>query len=465
MDKNIEIFKNKKIFNVENIFLILALVFGLAIVFIGTPIQESDGWEHFIRGVDVSYGNLFSPVILLNHDDGQAVVPENFGEVKYRLTDPGTNEGKEFRNLLKSIKPSKNTIKMTFYAGTMSVFYYPQALGVAVARLLGLSIYGWVIFGRIFNLLIYLAFAYTAIRITPILKNTMVVIALLPMSLYQAASFSPDSMLNGLCFLFAALVFYYAYGDKQEIRISDVIKLGILLAFIFLCKYVYVALGLLVFIIPKNKFGDKKEYIKKFIIGLIPVLIFGIIAVYAAVSAITSGAESANERIIEGTSAMTPLEFLLGNPVNIIKLLIYSFLYKLTDYVYWLDVLGSLNYQLGPLIYIIPAFVFYVVGSEINKPDINIRVRDKILTLIIFFIIYAGIVIGIYVGDTRINFAGELVVQGVQGRYFIAALPMLAFAFVPRKRKNEDEIFSYKLLLCEFFILCIMVYFLKINCL
>ncbi|MBR1817085.1 MAG: DUF2142 domain-containing protein [Lachnospiraceae bacterium] len=465
MEKIKELLNDKKIFALENMFLILALIFGLAITFIGTPLQECDGWEHFIRSVDVSYGNLLAPVVILNHDGGQAVVPENFGEVTFNITKPETDEGIEFRNILKSIKPSKKSMKMIFYAGTMSVFYYPQALGIFIGRLFGLSFYGWVTCGRLFNLLVYIILSYFAIKLTPILKNAMIVIALLPMSLYQAASFSPDSMLNGLCFLFVSLVFYYAYGKKQEISTKDVLKLGFILGFILLCKYVYAALGLLVFLIPKEKFGDKKEYIKKFLIGIIPIIILGFIAGYAAFSAVTSGGEAAKERIAEGVASMTPFQFLLDNPVNVIRLLISSFLHKLSDFILWLDVLGSLNYPLGPLIYIVPMFIFYVFGSEVYEPHIHIDVKDKLIAIIAVFIIYAGIVIGIYIGDTTVNYAGNYIVQGVQGRYFIAALPAIAFAFAPRKRTSENKYFSYKLLLCEFLILCIMTYFLKVNCL
>ena len=84
--------------------------------------------------------------------------------------------------------------------------------------------------------------------------------------------------------------------------------------------------------------------------------------------------------------------------------------------------------------------------------------------MVSFIITSIGIVFGLYIGDTRINFAGEFVVQGVQGRYFIAILPALAFVLVPRKRTNENKYFAYNLLVCEFAILCIMMYFLRINC-
>ena len=87
----------KKLYSVENIFLIMAILFGIAIAVIGTPFQECDGWSHFVRAVDVSYGNVLSPIVTLNHEGGVAVVPENFGEINYRTTEPGSGEGEAFK--------------------------------------------------------------------------------------------------------------------------------------------------------------------------------------------------------------------------------------------------------------------------------------------------------------------------------------------------------------------------------
>ncbi len=461
----IEKIKNKNIWAYENIFLVFALVFGIAMAFIGTPFQECDGENHFRRALDVSYGNLLSPIVILNHDSGEAVVPANYTDkYNYRIVEPASGEGKAYKEYLKSIKPSKETMRMYFAEGTMSIFYYPQALGIFIARHIGCSVYGLFVWGKIMNLLAFIALTYTAIRITPVLKNTIIMLALLPMTIYQAASFSHDAILNGLCFLFAGLCFYYAYGDKEELKIKDVLLLGTVLAFIFLCKYVYVILGLLVFIIPMKKFGDKKLYFKKFMIALIPVLLLGIIAMYAAISAITAGQSSVDIQIAAGSTEMSPLQFLMSNPVNIIRVLFYTFCYKLSDYILWLDMLGSLNYPLGPLIYLVPMFMLFVIGSETSDASDRIRRKDKALSFFTFLLISIGIILGIYIGDTRFNYAGDLLVQGVQGRYFIPILPALAFAIAPGKRKSEDKLFTYKLYAVELLILCMAVYFLRINC-
>ena len=194
MDFKISIKSVKKIASIENLFFALALLFGLMMSFIGTPFQECDGWDHFLRAVDVSYGNVLSPVATLNHSGGKLEIPENFSEINYHITEPGSGEGSAYKSYLKSFAPSKKSTTINFNGGIMSVFYYPQAVGFLLGRLFGASVFGCVVLGRIFNLLAFLILAYIGIRISPVLKNSMIAIALFPMTIYQAASFSPDAL-------------------------------------------------------------------------------------------------------------------------------------------------------------------------------------------------------------------------------------------------------------------------------
>ena len=73
-----------------NLFLILALCFGIAMACINPPFQECDGWMHYLWATDVSFGNLARPVTSLSHEDGVVLVPENFNEFGYRIIKPGT---------------------------------------------------------------------------------------------------------------------------------------------------------------------------------------------------------------------------------------------------------------------------------------------------------------------------------------------------------------------------------------
>lgn len=420
--------------SVENLFLVIALCGGIAMAVINPPFQECDGWEHFLRVVDVSYGNLLSPVVKLNHGDGVIVVPKTLREIDYRIVAPGSREGGSLVRELKELEASGPAVERNFDGGIMSLFYYPQALGFFLGRISGMSMYGCILFSRIVNLLAFLALAWSAIRITPVFKNILAVIALFPMTIYQAASQSPDALLNGLCFFFIALCFYYAYGEKEHLDWRDGLKIGTVLALVFLCKYVYVCLGLLVFLIPAKKFGNKKQYGKAFGIALIPLVLLGIVALATAGSVVASSQANA-----EGVSQVS---YLLQHPKFFVWVLVNTFNVKFQDYMLWMNTLGSLNYSLGPLIYIVPMFAVFAGALDVNGACAAIKRKDRVLCIVSFLLVSLGVVLGIYIGDGRINPIGTDVVQGVQGRYFIAVLPAL-FAGVSLKNiENKNKHFT-----------------------
>ena len=58
-----------------NLFFVIALCAGIAMAVITPPFQECDGWDHYLRAVDVSYGNLFSPLVVFTHDSGEIIAP------------------------------------------------------------------------------------------------------------------------------------------------------------------------------------------------------------------------------------------------------------------------------------------------------------------------------------------------------------------------------------------------------
>lgn len=424
-----------------NMFLVIAMVVGITMAYINPPFQECDGITHYLWATDVSYGNLLHPLVnLSSHGDDRTTAPVNWAEVDYHVIEPRTGEGKEYIEQLKNLHLSNTTGEVGLQAAPVSLFYYPQALGLFMARIFGMSVYGGVVLSRIFNLFAFLAITYLAIRITPILKNTMAVIALFPITVYQAASDSPDALLNSVCFLFVALCFYYAYGEKERLGWKDALTLGALLGVVFLCKYVYACLGLLVFLIPMRKFGTKKEYGKCFLIAMIPFVVLagiGMMNMFSSVSAgqaVGTGAEGVAEGV-------TQMQYLLGHPKLIIQVLIGTFMTKFDSFMIWLNTLGTLNCSLGPMIYIVPMFAVFTGCLDNYGTYYRIKRKDKILGLAAFLLTCMGVIMGIYM-DGRINPVGALVVEGVQGRYFIPALPVLFLALNQKNVRNDNKHFS-----------------------
>lgn len=422
-----------------NLFLLIAVCTGILMAYITPPFQECDGWFHYLLAMDVSYGNLFSPWVNISaHEDGMIYVPENYEDIGYHSTELGTGDGGAFIRHLKGMKFSAKATETRVEAAYVSLFYYPQAFGYFLGRILQMNAFGSVVLSRFFNLLVFLAMSYTAVRITPILQHTMAVIALFPLTLYQASSGSPDAMLNGFCFLFVALCFYYAYGEKEQLEWTDVCRMGILLGIIFLCKYVYICLGVLVFLIPTKKFKTKKDYWKSFAIALIPVAVIGAIGAVHAFSLVALGQPS-----IE-TAGMTQTQYLAEHPAFILKVLLATFKHNFNVYMSELNTLGSLNYSMEPLIFIVPMFAVFVGCLDCNDVSSRIKVRDKLICFAAFLLLCAAILVAMYLADGNANKVGALIVEGVQGRYFIPALPVFFAAILQSGLESRVKYFTEK---------------------
>lgn len=424
----------------ENMVLILVSVIGISMAVINPAFQECDGPSHFYRSMDVAYGNVFGPFANLTHEGGVIYVPENVQEIAYRQLTPNGSEGTAYMEYLKSRKFSKNKIKMTYYDSVTSVVYWPQGLGIFLGRTFNFSIYGVILMGRIFNLLAYMGLAYAAVRFMPFYKNLMAMLAVMPLSIYQASSLSQDAVLNGAGFLFVALCCYYAFDEKVKLNWKKTLLLGVLLLTMLLSKYVYACLGLLVFMIPKDKFNSRKDYWKSFVIALLPLTIIGGYVIFQ----LSSGISGLQAGAGDGADTMTQMQYLKTYPIAAVKVIISTLIVNLNDYLQQLNILGSMNYPLTLLAVIEPCFLLGVGLLDGQEVRDRIKIKHRILILLAFVITFAAIMIGLYIGDGIANPVGSSVINGIQGRYFILMLILPFLALGSDHVKQDIRHFTVK---------------------
>ena len=132
------------------------------------------------------------------------------------------------------------------------ILYLPSAAAVFVGFLLHLGFVPVLVLGRLANLVCFAALAAAAVRFAPFGKRVFAAVALLPMTLHLAASFSRDSLLLGLCFAFTALCLRAAFGEKAPGR---ALLVAIAAAGLPFCpgKAVYLPLAALVLLIPSRR--------------------------------------------------------------------------------------------------------------------------------------------------------------------------------------------------------------------
>lgn len=425
----------------ENIFVAFAIVFGCFFAVFNPPLQECDGLTHFYKVIDVSYGNVLAPFVNVNHEYGLVRVPENFSEKDWAILNGGQHAAKNQIDLLKGKTFSKGTKDIVDYGYIPSFAYWAQGLGIWIGRTLHQSQYICVVLARIFNLLTYTAIVYVAIRRMPIYKNFMTAVALMPLALYQAASVSQDAILYALCFLFVSLCFSYAFGESEELSWRQMLGLGCILTLIFMIKYVYVTLGLLVFMIPMKKFGSKKRYWITFVISILPLMIFGGYQILHTASGIVS------TQSVSVDGGITQVEFIKSRPLFLLKVLCLTILTQSAYYVESLNVLGSIDCPLTLLIVTGPCFLVLIGALDGSNAccDEVYSVKNRLLAFFSFVICTVLIFVGLYISDGKANSVGAAVVSGVQGRYFVQLLILLLIAFAGRNIKNEIKDFSLKM--------------------
>ena len=95
--------------------------------------------------------------------------------------------------------------------------YFATASGIALARLVGFGALGCFYAGRIANLLVYTLLCWAALRRLPRLRPIFLVVMLLPMSLYMAASYNYDAIVLGCYYLAATFFFQKEWHNRDAV--------------------------------------------------------------------------------------------------------------------------------------------------------------------------------------------------------------------------------------------------------
>ncbi len=314
--------------------------------------------------------------------------------------------------------------------------YIPQILGISIARLLHFGPVGMFFLGKLFILLCYTALVYFAIKIIPVGKEMLSVIALLPVSLAQATSYSYDGMVTAVSFLFIAVVLRVVYEDR-EIKNSELLILAVAMVFMSAVKVVYFVLGFILFAIPAERFSKPKK--KWLVIGAL--LLIGIISILC----------SRFSQVVELTVAPTAgymdkqtytIGALLNEPIRIVYIVYATLRNGVSGYLSTL--LGSgmgWSYISIPRILQFSLVVVMVLASLQRQEEAAPLSGGKkswfVLAAVLCFAAIEGAMLLAYT-PVGVNY-----IKGVQGRYFLPLLPLVLILFKTDAIVVKKEIKAY----------------------
>jgi uncharacterized membrane protein len=455
----------------QNIFILIALVFGLVFTKITPPLWGADEGQHFFRAYQVSNRELSQKNVDIDGKQSTGgVVPASFVQLdKLRqqdISDAVSGETKQVDQRSLYVEAASNPVNTDKKAANpygkniYSIFVYlVPAAGVTIGRIFSQNALTLLFFARISVLLVYIAMVTCSIYILrkTYIKWIVFIIALLPMSIFQATTVSPDSLLLGLSLIFFSVMYTVMFMNKRP-KTKDLIVLTISAALMTLVKvpYLFLVFLLAVLPLPKTISPRKKLYIK-LAIPLISIII-GLISFVSVKSVLVSASVPPN------VNSSAQIHWIISNPL--------LFMYVLVNSVAVLNWVPQTVGLFGSSFVFIPGIIFQLLlvlllasgfietRTKVDKKELQNRFSS------VAFIAAATIVFGAVVTVLFLTWTpvGAILVEGIQGRYF---LPIIIFALVglrlltnARLNFTEKSVkISYSLIMASSLLVSILWYY------
>lgn len=420
-EMGINLFKGKKLsiyFESAEIFVIVILLVLGSVACLFVPLSAGyDEETHLIRVWQMSDFSF-----LPNQADAKIPFPAIYWELSYR------------RQLLVHVAEPDFWAKYGglqidahdyIYAGveTRSVYSPPLLLPQAlVMRFFGRSLHLPALFVfyacRFAGLLSYLILAWLAVRLIPVHKWLIAVLAVSPMALFQASTISADSISNGITLLFIGGTL--AVAAREELGWKEWGALAVLFFILFFGKVNIVPLALLpFFLISPSRFKIKHGYLTLAAVAIFMLFVevggWNFIAYSRYTAALT----------VDGADPVGQIRFILTNPLSYSKIVVLNAVEHGADYLRaWIAIYGFDYWpvpQITYFLYVVGLLAALVAGSS----QTGFGKRARISLASVFVLTYLATVTSLYISYTAV---GSVDIQGIQGRYFIPVMPLILLA-------------------------------------
>lgn len=398
----------------EKVFLLVMLTAGV-VTLIGTPQLSERSWDAAIH-----YQNAYSMASAFedrynNMDVGHLMVSYVQGEVQ-------TIDEKYNDDFLRSPLVDNEFSITTLYS---RLGYLPSAVGIFLAKGLGLPFVYVVFAGRLTNLLCYILIVYMAIKRLPRGKMLMVIIATFPTCILEATNYSYDPWLISFTLLGFAYLTSFVMKPGCEVNIRD----GILMMLAFVIgigpKPIYLPLLFLAFFVPKDKFRDKQDR-RKYYITVVAAIALVCALFMIPMFASTGLAQTADIRGGGNIDPVAQLTFIIQNPMYYAKVLAqhmkwYLSISNLQNFMVLMGYLGTGKFYVIEL----TAVILAIVADGTDEERVSIPVLYRVLSVVAWFGMTAVISTIFYLVFTDV---GSFGIGGCQLRYLLPMVFPLAVA-------------------------------------
>ena len=432
-----------KKYSVVKVFLLSSVIIGFIYMLIMTPYSVSDEEGHITtayrysnvilgKGYQTENGNMLKRKCDIR-EYGLDTVPSisTYNSIISNFADKVQEEDKELVEV-----PGDHIGNLWQYI--------PASIGITIGRVMNVGYIPLIYLARICNFAFFIGMIYLAIRKIPFGKITIYTIAMLPMTLHQGMSCSYDSIVYALSFLFISYSIYIAF-TKEKIKKRDIIILALCAGILSTCKAgIFIFICFVCLIISKNKFKNKKTYFAV-IVGVIlcalsMLLIFNFVKVTKAVT-VTSNDNLQNFTNVSGYT----YKDIIDSPLNFIKVC-YNTIRQEGDFLFLSTFGAYLSWStMEPIevsvVIIICYIILMIISSiKVNNEEKYLNLKHKILFLFICVSTFVAFMVVAFTWTP----SNRNIIFGLQGRYYVELLPLIAFLFrnnvVVLKRNLDREI-------------------------
>lgn len=328
--------------------------------------------------------------------------------------------------------------------------YLPMAVCIAAARMAGLPFAVMLMIGKLGNLLMYTAVCFFAIRKAKQKKGLVLVIALLPNSIFSASQFCYDACVNSFLLLAMVLTVNEFLTPKERVRPRDMAAILLCLIIGSYAKPVYMLMGLLLLFLGNEKFPTKcAAWIFR---GALTVLCLCMLYEVLGKSAVGGSAMEtlahAGDTRTEGTNMLGQIRHIFSAPFSYAGMLLSSMFVRIADWFTGKDQFLMYAYLGTPgtlcTWIFFAAVCFSALAGCPHERQEHLKAGNKALFITMVSGMSAVVWTSLYLS---FNAVGSRVIEGVQNRYFTPVLFLFFICFMNRRLAWKRSRESYYMIL------------------
>ena len=393
--------KDKKKLPINALFLII--IFG-SVISVVKPVQYGlDEESHLPNVISISD----SPIFKYSNEK-----LEDYNSVfKY---DALRNPSKKDKNYWFNVEHKKSKIKGV-RVGFDNPAFIPSAIGWNIGRLISKKVFVSYYLGRIFEVIVFAILAYLALKISKVFREAIYLFSTFPAVLYIIAGYHYDYLYFGASLIALALL-TNVLSEKNKVDKKYAIAFQCTTLLFAFSKFPFILTGSLLSVLPNRYYKDKKMRTFSSLLFLLNLFIsfiyVGIIKLFPSGSSISG----------EGPG----LFYFLTHPLPLLRTLFLAPHGIINDFIS-----DPLKYVSEKSAFLIAASIFtffFILFIIILRNKIELPKFFKYYSLLLLLGTATLIIVAIS-GDPRVYHTGDIVVGGVQGRYYYYILMFLPLYF------------------------------------